>query len=269
MNPAPAFDTCPSDIHHVLKSVVSGAQSRARRAGRPFDPELLSLVFALYVAQGGRCALSGLCFDLRIIGSGKARRPFAPSLDRIDSTGGYTRDNVRLVCQAVNFALNAYGEDTFREIAAATVAFEPAALAPADQSERQRKSAYIDHVVREAPNLLAGHGGELPKPRMRELLRKSFEGALPVDEANAYGWGFRRLTEVGVIEPASGSTTYRLRSVRLGQAPASPLEARAPSATDSIPHSARLTPDEREEIERALKNVRVLEARRRDEAPND
>jgi hypothetical protein len=25
---------------------------------------------------------------------------------------------------------------------------------------------------------------------MRELLRQSFEGTLPVDEANAYGWGF-------------------------------------------------------------------------------
>jgi hypothetical protein len=46
-----------------------------------------------------------------------------------------------------------------------------------------------------------------------------------------------------------------------------------------IPLSARLarilaerndlTPDETEEIERALKSVRVLEARRQDEAPND
>jgi hypothetical protein len=90
-------------------------------------------------------------------------------------------------------------------------AFEPVEVAPADQRERQRKSAYIDHVVREAPKILAGHGDELPKPRMRELLRQSFEGTLPVDEANAYGWGFRRLTEVGASEPASGSSSYQLR----------------------------------------------------------
>jgi hypothetical protein len=95
--------------------------------------------------------------------------------------------------------------------AAATAAFEPAKVAPADQSERQRKSAYIDHVVGEAPRILDAHGGDLPKPRMRELLRQSFEGTLPVDEPNAYGWGFRRLTEGGVIEPASGSSSYRLR----------------------------------------------------------
>jgi hypothetical protein len=114
---------------------------------------------------------------------------------------------------------------------------------------------------------------------MRELLRQSFEGTLPVDEANAYGWGFRRLTEVGVIEPASGSRAYRLRNARSGQAPASPLEARAASATDSIPLSARvarilaerddLTPDEREEGERVLKGVRTVEARRRKQPPND
>jgi hypothetical protein len=65
---------------------------------------------------------------------------------------------------------------------------------------------------------------------MRELLRNSFAAALPVDEANAYGWGFRRLTEVGVIEPASGSSSYRLRQRcyrcgRQGQRVAEPASA--------------------------------------------
>jgi hypothetical protein len=69
---------------------------------------------ALYDAQGGRYALKGLRFDLHVVGSFKARRPFTPSLDGIDSAGGYTRNNARLVCQAINFALNADGEDTFR-----------------------------------------------------------------------------------------------------------------------------------------------------------
>ena len=41
-------------------------------------------------------------------------------------------------------------------------------------------------------------------------LRSSFVGALPSDEANAYGWGFRRLTEAGVIAPASKTDFYAL-----------------------------------------------------------
>lgn len=171
----------------------------------------MTFALDLYQAQGGRCALSGLRFDLRSAGYGKARRPFAPSLDRIDSRGGYTRENVRLVCQVVNFALNAYGEDIFREIAVATAGFEPSEVAPSDVTERQRKAAYIAHVIQEAPRVLKDQGGQLLKARMRALLRQCFRGALPIDEANAYGWGFRRLTETGVIEPASGAASYTLR----------------------------------------------------------
>lgn len=74
--------------------------------------------------------------------------------------------------------------------AVAMATFDPGDAAPPDQTERQRKSGYIDHVIRQAPRILAAYGGTLPKPRMRELLRKTFEGTLPVDEANAYGWNF-------------------------------------------------------------------------------
>jgi hypothetical protein len=49
--------------------------------------------------------------------NGRARRPFAPSLDRIDSNQPYSRRNCRLVLQAVNFALNAWGDDVFLAIA--------------------------------------------------------------------------------------------------------------------------------------------------------
>lgn len=158
--------------------------------------------------------MSGLPFNLRVVGGGKARRPFAPSLDRIDAASGYTRDNVRLVCQAVNFALNAFGEDVFREIALASARFDPAKVEPIAVSkpsrddERDRKRAYIDHVIKEAPRILAAHDGRLDKGAMRLALRSSFAGELPSDEANAYGWGFRRLTEAGVIEPASKSDFY-------------------------------------------------------------
>jgi hypothetical protein len=42
--------------------------------------------------------------------------PFAPSIDRINPSIGYTKDNIRLVCASVNFALNEFGEDIFRKI---------------------------------------------------------------------------------------------------------------------------------------------------------
>ncbi len=95
-----------------------------------------------------------------------------------------------------------YGEGTFREIAVARATFEPDSVASSDVSERQHRAAYADHVFNEAPKILADHDGELAKLHMRELLRRSFDGTLPADEANPYGWAIRCLTEVGVIEPA-------------------------------------------------------------------
>ena len=208
-----------------LRSVAAGAMQRARVRGLSVDPDLVALTFELFEAQGARCALSGIGFDLRVVGTGQARRPFAPSLDRIDASAGYTRDNTRLVCQAVNFALNAFGEDVFREIALAAAEFKPEQVRPASarpaaveagkatpEAERERKLQYIRHVVEEAPRVLAERGGRLRKAEMRDELRGRYRDQLPVDEANAYGWGFRRLTEAGIIEPASGSDFYTLRS---------------------------------------------------------
>ena len=57
----------------------------------------------------GRCAVSGLEFSNAAVGIGRARYPFMPSLDQIEPGKRYTADNVRLVCVAANFAMNALG----------------------------------------------------------------------------------------------------------------------------------------------------------------
>lgn len=41
---------------------------------------------------------------------GTGRNPNAPSVDRIDSSRGYTVDNCRLILWSLNRALNNYGE---------------------------------------------------------------------------------------------------------------------------------------------------------------
>lgn len=67
---------------------------------------------------GGRCELTGIPFSREIVSSVRSREtPWFPSVDRIDSAQGYTAVNTRLVCLAVNIALNVWGATIFDRIA--------------------------------------------------------------------------------------------------------------------------------------------------------
>lgn len=67
-----------------------------------------------------RCTLTGIPFQADRI-DGKRVNPFAPSIDRIDTSRGYTPNNVRLVLTSVNLALSDFGLDHFDEICRARV----------------------------------------------------------------------------------------------------------------------------------------------------
>lgn len=68
--------------------------------------------------QKFRCALTGIRFKTaKLEGQAGTRNPYAPSLDRIDTSKGYEAGNVRIVLLAVNVALNEWGEELLREIA--------------------------------------------------------------------------------------------------------------------------------------------------------
>lgn len=79
----------------------------------------LTLDDMLVLAQesGGCCALSGIRFDFSAKEGSSWRRPFIPSVDRIDPTKGYVPGNVRLVCVAVNYAMSDWGEDVLKLVA--------------------------------------------------------------------------------------------------------------------------------------------------------
>lgn len=65
-----------------------------------------------------KCMLTGLDFDFRDFRSTR-RRPYVPSIDRIDCSAGYTPDNVRLVCACVNLAMNEWGLDVLLKMGSA------------------------------------------------------------------------------------------------------------------------------------------------------
>lgn len=78
----------------------------------------------LVMSSGGRCALTEIPFDFNQSDTSKYR-PWAPSVDRIDHTGGYTLDNCRIVCIIVNNALNQFSVDELRLMAYGLISAAP------------------------------------------------------------------------------------------------------------------------------------------------
>ena len=83
-----------------IAQMLYNATSRANKKGLEVDIDVPFLT-ELLDKSNYKCAVSGQSMTLTSLSRKKAN-PFRVSLDRIDSSKGYTKDNVRLVCWAVN-----------------------------------------------------------------------------------------------------------------------------------------------------------------------
>ena len=88
-------------VHPEMK-LWRHAKTRAEKKRIAFEITVADVVAML---APGRCAVSGLPFVMEVGG------PRIPSLDRKDSSKGYTRDNTRVVLFALNCAMGNWGQD--------------------------------------------------------------------------------------------------------------------------------------------------------------
>ena len=84
--------------------------------------EWVALFMRLWDEQDGRCRKTGWAFTLTQGAEDTQRNPFAPSFDRIDSSGNYEPGNIQLVCCAYNVAKSDYSEEFMQQMCAAVVA---------------------------------------------------------------------------------------------------------------------------------------------------
>lgn len=90
-------------------------ERNAKRRGIPFA--LTRQEFKTIVERSeGRCMMTGIEFEFERY-EGSCRRPFAPSLDRINAANGYSAENCRLICVIVNLALNQWGTGPLMRVA--------------------------------------------------------------------------------------------------------------------------------------------------------
>jgi len=95
-------------------ALVNVAKHRAKARGLSFDLNPNNIQERI---NAGVCELTGIQFDLKT-----PRAWNAPSLDRIDSKGGYTTDNVRVILYSVNVMANTWGPEKILVIASAIMA---------------------------------------------------------------------------------------------------------------------------------------------------
>ena len=98
-----------------IYSTLAKIKNRAKASSRACDIDASHIRNKL-LESGGRCAVTGIKFDLSA-SDGKGKRPFYHSIDRIDSSKGYIPTNIRVVCLAANVAMLHWGEGVLSEIA--------------------------------------------------------------------------------------------------------------------------------------------------------
>lgn len=95
-------------LDYTLKKRLYDAQNRAKLKNQYYDIDL-EFMYEMWNKQKGKCALTGI--PMTVTEHGRTNTNI--SLDRIDSNKGYTKDNVHLICSAVNFMKSNLSLDEF------------------------------------------------------------------------------------------------------------------------------------------------------------
>ncbi len=85
-------------LDYILKMRLNDSKQRAKKRNI-YNDIIIDDLYELWNIQNGKCAISGIELTTE---SYNGRVNTNVSIDRIDSTKGYTKLNIQLVCSAVN-----------------------------------------------------------------------------------------------------------------------------------------------------------------------
>jgi hypothetical protein len=102
----------PETFFRHLLYQIRGNPSRA-----DLDPDVtVEFLLGLLAAQHGKCAITGRVLTFKKLKKQYTQTDTNASIDRIDSSGHYSRDNVRLVTSRANIMKNSLPDDEFFDL---------------------------------------------------------------------------------------------------------------------------------------------------------
>lgn len=99
-------------LQKCLKTSIQSAKNRSKKGREDAGVNTLTLeqLIKMYKEQKGKCKLSGETLSLQI------NSPYIISIDRIDSSKGYTIENIQLITKIANQAKSDLDSLTFRRL---------------------------------------------------------------------------------------------------------------------------------------------------------
>ena len=107
-------------LKYKLQQALKGTRRRSKEKNIYNDLTLDYLMY-LWEKQDGKCALTGMQMTYKFY---EGRVNTNLSVDRIDSTKGYSKDNVQLVCMAANQMKNDLSMEEFINMCESVLALE-------------------------------------------------------------------------------------------------------------------------------------------------
>lgn len=108
------------DKYTPIRYAFGKAKQHAQNKNMDFDITLDD-VFQVYQSQNGRCVFTGWEIDTRHRNRNDFFGKNRLSIDRIDSSIGYTKDNIQLVCVAANIAKSVHSNQDLIDFCIAVV----------------------------------------------------------------------------------------------------------------------------------------------------
>ena len=100
-------------LYGRLKDLEQKCRARVRNSPKNLEYDIdFDFLQKLWNIQNGKCAVTGLQMDLNS-GTIYKKNSFIVSVDRKNSSLGYTKDNIQLVCFAVNQIKSDFTDEEF------------------------------------------------------------------------------------------------------------------------------------------------------------